>query len=396
MFESVAPAPPDPILGLTDAFKKDERAEKINLTIGVFRDDQGNTPVLSAVKKAEEKLLTDEDTKGYLGIDGSAGFQEKVRELTLGGTFDPSRVSVFQTPGGTGALRVASEFAGKNFPGARIWHSTPTWPNHPGIFEIAGLRNQPYPYLASDGKSLDFTAMMDAIERDGKPGDLICLHACCHNPTGVDPTLDQWTEIAELTAQRGMLPLVDFAYHGFGDGLEEDQSALLELAKQHEEFLVCSSYSKNFGLYGERIGALFAVCGDADAAANVKSSIKGRVRPNYSNPPRHGGLIVATVLGDSALTEEWKTELTQMRSRIHQMRSSFVEEMAKTNCGTDFSFLLQQRGMFSYSGLNPMQVDWLRNEKGIYIVGSGRINVAGITSGNMSYLTQSIAEALTA
>ncbi|MFN3193013.1 MAG: aromatic amino acid transaminase [Aureliella sp.] len=394
MFESVAPSPPDPILGLSEAFNADTRENKINLTIGVYKDDSGATPILGCVKKAEARLLEDEKTKGYLGIDGLGTFCGLARQLTLGDLVDESRVAAFQTPGGTGALRIASDFLAKSFPGVRIWQSTPTWPNHPAIFETAGLNVQSYPYLAADGQSLDFASMMDAIEQNAKVGDIICLHACCHNPTGVDPTPEQWSEIAELTAQRGMLPLVDFAYHGFGLGLEEDRSALTELSKQHEEFLVCSSYSKNFGLYGERIGGLFAVTADASATPNVRSSIKKTIRSNYSNPPRHGGSIVACILDDPELTSEWKSELAQMRERIHRLRSDFVTAAANHGASKDFSFLMQQKGMFSFSGLTPMQVDWLRTEKGIYIVGSGRINVAGVTASNLDYLAQSIAEAL--
>lgn len=394
MFESVASAPPDPILGLTEAFQKDTRPDKINLTIGVYRDEQGKTPVLECVKLAEKVLLETEQTKGYLGIDGQVEFQNLARELTLADLVPANRVAMTQTPGGTGALRVATEFLGRSFPAARIWHSTPTWPNHPSIFETARAEIKAYPYISADKKSLDFAAMMDAIEREGRPGDIICLHACCHNPTGIDPTRDQWSEIAELTAQRGMLPLVDFAYHGFGDGLDEDRASLEELTKQHEEFLVCSSYSKNFGLYSERIGALFTVCPDTESTEKVASAIKQTVRSNYSSPPRHGGSIVATVLGNPELRELWHRELDGMRGRIHAVRELFVEKMK--GHGIDMSFLLAQRGMFSFSGLSPMQVDWLRSEKGIFIVGSGRINVAGITHDNVDQLSAAIAESMKA
>lgn len=396
MLDSVAAAPPDPILGLTDAFQADPRPGKINLTIGVFRDEAGQTPVLHCVKKAEQLLLDSEKSKGYLGIDGLAEFRKLAAELSLGGVVEPERIVAVQTPGGTGALRVAADFLSKNFRGSQVWFSTPTWPNHHSIFETAGLPTRAYPYLGADKRSLDISGMLDTIERDGKIGDVICLHACCHNPTGIDPTPEQWSDIAELTAQRGMLPLVDFAYHGFGDGLEEDRVGLKALAKQHSEMLVCSSYSKNFGLYSERVGALLAVCPTAEQTVSVSSNIKQSVRTNYSNPPRHGGAIVAAVLADPELREMWMNELDAMRSRIHSMRSQFVEAMKAANSPVDFSFLLAQRGMFSYSGLNAMQVDWLRNEKGIYIVNSGRINVAGITASNMGPLTAAIAEALVA
>ncbi len=396
MFDLVAAAPPDPILGLSEAFNKDPRAEKINLTIGVYRDDSGKTPILNSVKRAEERLLSSEDTKGYLGIDGLLAFNQLTQGLTLAGVADEERIVALQTPGGTGALRVAADFAGTVFPGNRIWLSTPTWPNHTAIFQQSGLQCVAYPYLGEDRKSLDFPAMMEAIDAGGRPGDLICVHACCHNPTGVDPDADQWKEIAALTAEKGMLPLVDFAYHGFGLGLEQDRTAIDTLAAHHSEMLVCSSYSKNFGLYSERVGALFAICSDSKSAGSVQSQLKSTVRCNYSNPPRHGGAIVATILADAELRKEWEIELDGMRDRIQSTREMFVKATQSAGAATDFSFLLEQRGMFSFSGLNPMQVDWLKSERGIYIVGSGRINVAGITSANVQYLAESIADCLTA
>jgi aspartate aminotransferase len=394
MFESVAAAPPDPILGIGEAFQKDPRSHKINLTIGVYRDDQGRTAILDSVKQAEAKILASETTKGYLGIDGLTEFNTLATELSMGGIVAADRIAKAQTPGGTGALKVAADFLVKSFPHARVWCSNPTWPNHFSLFEVAGLETKVYPYLASDKRSLDIGGFLDTIEREGRAGDVICLHACCHNPSGIDPTPSQWSDIAELTAQRGILPLIDFAYHGFGDGLEEDRLGIKAIAKQHQEFLVSSSYSKNFGLYSERVGALMAICPSTDVVERVASSIKQSVRANYSNPPRHGASIVATILGDSALKSLWLSELSAMRSRIHAVRKQFVDGMRAAGCGTDFSFLLQQRGMFSFSGLTPMQVDWLRNEKAIYMVGSGRINVAGITSQNLSALCSAINDAL--
>ncbi len=396
MFETLASAPPDPILGLTDAFQQDSRADKINLTIGVYRNEAGQTPILECVKQAERRLLETEASKGYLGIDGLVEFRRLASELTLGDLVPGERVAACQTPGGTGALRVAADFLAKQNARARVWCSTPTWPNHNSIFESAGLETKAYPYLSADRKSLDFAAWLDQLEREGRPGDVLLVHACCHNPTGIDPNREQWSEISELAAQRGMLPLVDFAYHGFGDGLEEDRVALAEISQHHAEFLVCSSYSKNFGLYSERVGALLAVCSTADVASKAASNVKVAVRSNYSNPPRHGGAIVATILDDPQLRQQWLGELAQMRERIHSVRNQFVEAMKRTSSPVDFSFLLSQRGMFSYSGLSPMQVDWLRSNKGIYMVGSGRINVAGITSANIDRLTAAVAEALRA
>ncbi|MCA9195189.1 MAG: aspartate/tyrosine/aromatic aminotransferase [Planctomycetales bacterium] len=394
MFEAVSAAPPDPILGLGEAFLKDPRQHKVNLTIGVYKDAQGQTPVLDCVKKAETLILDQEKSKGYLGIDGLSEFNRLAAELSLGGIVPLSRIAVAQSPGGTGALKVAADFLSANFRGPRVWCSNPTWPNHISLFEVAGLSSQIYPYLAADKCSIDFASLLDKVEREGKVGDVICLHACCHNPSGLDPDAQQWAEIAELTAARGMLPLIDFAYHGFGDGLEEDRVALKAIADKHEEFILCSSFSKNFGLYSERVGAVMAVCKDDGSAERVSSRIKQAVRSNYSNPPRHGGAIVATVLGNATLRSAWELELAAMRNRIHDMRSAFVNGMKEAGCDVDFSFLLGQKGMFSFSGLTPMQVDWLRTEKAVYIVGSGRINVAGITPGNLMPLCQAITEAM--
>ncbi len=394
MFETVAAAPPDPILGLGEAFQNDPRTNKINLTIGVYRDDQGRTAVLDCVKKAEAIILAKESTKGYLGIDGLVEFNRLASELSLADIVGAERVAAAQTPGGTGALKVAADFLAKSFPNARVWCSNPTWPNHFSLFETAGLETKVYPYLAADKKSLDLNAWVDTLEREARAGDAICLHACCHNPSGIDPTADQWEEIAQLTAQRGILPIIDFAYHGFGDGLEEDRLGIRAIAKEHQEFFVCSSYSKNFGLYSERVGGLMAICPTSEVASRVSSNIKQSVRANYSNPPRHGASIVATILADAELKKLWLSELAGMRNRIHSVRKMFVDAMRDLGCPIDFAFLLKQKGMFSFSGLTPMQVDWLRNEKAIYMVGSGRINVAGITSENLQSLCAAINDAI--
>jgi aspartate/tyrosine/aromatic aminotransferase len=394
MFESIAAAPPDPILGLGETFQKDPRAGKINLTIGVYQDEQGRTCILDTVKKAEARLLTSETTKGYLGIDGLKDFARLAGELVLGSIAPLERVAAVQTPGGTGALRVAADFLAVHFPRMRVWFSNPTWPNHLGIFQRAGLESQVYPYLAADKTSLDMSGLIDTLEREARAGDAIVLHACCHNPTGIDPTAEQWNEIAELSAQRGLLPILDFAYQGFGDGPSEDQVALHAIAAHHSEYFVCSSFSKNFGLYSERVGALFGASPTRDSAERLLSQLKQAVRVNYSNPPRHGAAVVATILGDTALKQEWLTELAGMRERIHKMRHSFVDGMRATGCETDFSFLLNQKGMFSYSGLTPMQVDWLKAQKAIYMVGTGRMNVAGMTPANLPALCSAIAQAI--
>jgi aspartate/tyrosine/aromatic aminotransferase len=302
---------------------------------------------------------------------------------------DDGRAATLQTPGGTGGLRVAADFFRSRLSVNRIWVSKPTWANHPGIFSAAGLQVDTYPYLGADGTSLDFDGMLKGLQ-EIPSGDAICLHACCHNPTGIDPTVEQWREIAGVIADRGLIPLVDFAYQGFGDGLCEDASGLAVLISQLDELLICSSFSKNFGLYSERVGALTIVGPSKDATAAALSHAKLCVRTNYSNPPQHGGAIVLTVLTDDALRGEWERELAEMRERINGMRTQFAATMKAKNASRDFSFITRQRGMFSFSGLTPMQVDELRTKYSIYIVNSGRINVAGMTPANMEPLCDAI------
>lgn len=397
MFESLSLAPPDAILGLGEAFKKDPNPQKINLSVGVFKDAAGNTPVLACVKEAEKRLLEGEKTKNYLSIEGLADYGQQVRELLFGKTHEiltSHRAVTAQVPGGTGGLRVAADFLGNKFPGKKVWLSQPTWPNHPNIFKAAGLTVDTYPYIDAAGQGLDFEKMVAAIEKMS-PGDVICLHACCHNPTGVDPTPEQWKKIGDLVTERQLLPLVDFAYQGFGDGLREDARGLLELARPGQELLVCSSFSKNFGLYSERVGALTLVAKDTSAAEAALSHIRTAIRVNYSNPPQHGAAVVATVLADPKLRQQWEEELAAMRQRIHEMRELFVAEMKKRGAKRDFSFLAKQKGMFSYSGLTPVQVDELKNKYAIYIVVSGgRINVAGMTPSNMNALCDAICAVL--
>ncbi len=397
MFDSLSMAPPDAILGLGEAFKKDTNPHKINLSVGVFKDAAGNTPVLASVKEAEKRLLDGEKTKNYLGIEGLPEYGKLVRELLFGADHEvltSGRATTAQCPGGTGALRVAADFLGNKFPGRKLWVSQPTWPNHPNIFKAGGLTVESYPYIDAAGQGLDFDKMTAAIKQMNK-GDIICLHACCHNPTGVDLTPAQWKTVADLVQERELLPLVDFAYQGFGDGLKEDAAGLLELARPGQELLICSSFSKNFGVYCERVGALTIVAPSADAAEAALSHVKSAIRVNYSNPPMHGAAVVSTVLGDAKLRAQWEAELASMRQRIHQMRTLFVEKMKERGAKRDFSFLAQQKGMFSFSGLTPVQVDELKNKYSIYIVVSGgRINVAGMTEANMDTLCDAICAVL--
>lgn len=393
MFESVQAAPPDAILGLTEAFRNDSNPAKINLTVGVYKDATGQTPVLASVKAAEARVLENEASKGYLPIDGSADFNRMTLELYLGADHEiatSGRVAMAQSPGGTGALRVAAEFVSRNLDTNTIWVSQPTWPNHPKVFASGGLTVQEYAWFDADSHAVNIDAVLAAIN-EIPAGDVICLHACCHNPTGADPTPEQWKQIADAVYDRGLLPLLDFAYLGFGSGLTEDATALREFARPGAELLVASSYSKNFGLYRERVGALMVVTDSADTAKTVASQIKTTIRTNYSNPPSHGGAIVEAILSDGELRTQWEGELAEMRERINGMRQLYTELMSARIPDQDFSFIQKQRGMFSYSGLTGEQVDRLREQSSIYIVRSGRINVAGITPDNAETLCDAIA-----
>ncbi|MFO0896515.1 MAG: amino acid aminotransferase [Pirellulales bacterium] len=396
MFESVKTAPPDAILGLADAFRADPHPGKINLSVGSYKDESGITPIMECVKLAEERLLRDERSKDYMSIQGSAAYGQAVQELLFGSQHEAvtsKRLAVAQTPGGTAALRVAADFLAKQFPQATVWVSDPTWPNHPGIFQAAGLAVRTYPYFDKATNGLAWDALKAALS-GVSAGDVVVLHGCCHNPTGIDPTAVQWRELAELLRERRALPLLDFAYQGLAAGLEEDALALRVLAQPGTELLVASSFSKNFGLYNERVGALTAVCRDAATAEAVLSQLKSCIRVNYSNPPSHGGAIVSTVLTDPALRKQWEQELADLRGRIAKMRRLFVDTLSKHGVRQDFSFIERQRGMFSFSGLTPLQVDELRKTHGVYVVGSGRINVAGMTTSNMDALCKAVAAVL--
>lgn len=392
MFEKLQMAPPDPILGLSEAFKKDAHPHKINLSVGVYQDASGKTPILETVKEAERRLLADETNKGYLGIDGLPEYGRHVREMLFGADHDivvRKRGVTAQTPGGTGALRVAADFIAQKLKGHKIWVSNPTWANHPSIFEAAGLQVGNYPYLDAAGTGLDFAALTQALQQI-PAGDAICLHASCHNPTGIDPTVEQWKQIGQILQQRQILPLVDFAYQGFAEGIDEDRAGLVALAEACPELLVCSSFSKNFGLYCERVGAMTLVAPSEEAAQIGLSHVKICIRTNYSNPPKHGGAIVAQVLSSPDLRAKWVLEVSGMRERIASMRQLFVDTLRAKGVQQDFSFITRQRGMFSFSGIKPEQVDKLRSEYGIYIVRSGRINVAGMTEANMDRLCSAI------
>jgi len=396
MFETIVAAPPDPILGLTEAFKKDKNPNKVNLGVGVYKDAAGQTPILASVKTAEERLLASEKTKNYLPIDGQPEFDRATLELLFGPghpVVSGGRTITAQAPGGTGALRVAADFVASTLGKRTVWLSDPTWPNHPQVFQAAGLPTAAYPYFDKATNGVAFDALLRALETVPE-GDVVVLHGCCHNPTGVDLHPDQWQAVGALLADRKLLPLVDFAYQGFASGLEQDAAGLHVLAECCDSLLVASSYSKNFGLYNERVGALTLVAPDADQAEAALSHIKRVARANYSNPPAHGAAVVAAVLTDPQLRKQWEQEVGEMRDRINTMRHLFVETLQDKGVDRDFSFIARQRGMFSFSGLNPDQVKALRDRFAIYIVGSGRISVAGMTDDNMDYLCSAIAEVL--
>ncbi|WMC12118.1 aspartate/tyrosine/aromatic aminotransferase [Oceanimonas pelagia] len=396
MFEKVTAAPADPILGLTDAFRKDARTDKINLGVGIYKDEAGQTPVLRCVKKAEARLVQEQTTKNYLSIEGIEAYGQVVQKLLFGADASiiaEQRARTAQAPGGTGALRIAGEFIARQLDTNTIWISNPTWANHRAVFTAAGLEVKEYGYYNADTKDLDFDAMLASLA-DAKAGDVVLFHGCCHNPTGIDPTAEQWQQLAKLAADKGWLPMFDFAYQGFARGIEEDAFGLREFARHNPELLIASSFSKNFGLYNERVGAFTLVARDADTATTSFSQIKSIIRANYSNPPSHGANVVAIIANDPELYADWQAELKEMRDRIQEMRTLFVEKLAARGVSTDFSFIARQNGMFSFSGLTPEQVARLKDEFGIYIVGSGRISVAGITKANIDALCDGIAAVL--
>nr|WP_295708817.1 amino acid aminotransferase [uncultured Halomonas sp.] len=392
MFEHIERVPGDAILGLIEAFKKDTNPQKVDLGVGVYRDTQGNTPVMRAVKEAEARLLKNETTKTYIGSHGAPSYGEVVLPMVFG-TESPvlkaNRASATQSPGGTGALRLAADFIATQLPGKDIWVSDPTWPNHHGIFTAAGIELHKYPYVDPDNR-LDFDGMRAALKNIPE-GDVVVLHACCHNPTGFDLSHEQWQEVLDIVRERKLLPLIDFAYQGFGEGLDEDAYGVRLLAENLDEAIITSSCSKNFGIYCERTGCLIMVAKDSEQMDNIRSQVAIVARENYSNPPAHGGAIVSEILHDEELTALWREELTEMRDRINTLRRDFVAALKPYGLDEKYACVAEQRGMFSYTGLTPEQVDRLRDEFGIYMVRSGRANVAGFSQENLPYLAKAIA-----
>ncbi|WP_107884651.1 amino acid aminotransferase [Neisseria elongata] len=395
-FDKIEAAPADPILGLGEAFKAETRSNKVNLGIGVYKDAKGNTPIPKAVKEAETRLLANENSKNYLTIDGVAAYNAETQKLLFGADSEiiaSKRAKTAQSLGGTGALRIAAEFVKRQTGAKNVWISSPTWPNHNAIFKAVGINIRDYRYYDKASHGLDWDGLIADLSQ-AEAGDVVLLHGCCHNPTGIDPTPEQWETLAKMSAEKGWLPLFDFAYQGFAHGLEEDAYGLRAFAKLNKELLVASSYSKNFGMYNERVGAFTVVAADADTANRAFSQVKTIIRTLYSNPASHGGNTVAMVLQDVELKAQWVAELDEMRARIKEMRQKFVDLLKEKGAKQDFDFIVKQNGMFSFSGLTPEQVDRLKDEFAIYAVRSGRINVAGITADNIDYLCESIVKVL--
>ncbi|HKO46891.1 MAG TPA: amino acid aminotransferase [Polyangiaceae bacterium] len=395
-FASIPLAPADPILGLTETFVADPNPKKVNLGVGVYQDGSGKVPVLAVVREAEKLWYEKEDSKSYLPIEGVPAYRKEVQELLLGRDsrlIAEGRAVTAQALGGTGALKVGADFLRRFLPESEVYISAPSWENHRALFESAGFVVKEYPYYAADRHGLDFAAMKSALA--ALPAkSIVLLHACCHNPTGVDLSAEQWQELIGIVAERDLMPFIDFAYQGFGDGIEQDAFAVRAFAAAGLPCLISSSFSKSFSLYRERVGAVTFVTADADETKRVTSQVKRTIRTNYSNPSSHGGQVVALVLGNPELRQKWESELTEMRLRIQKMRTLFVKQLEARGIKRDFSFIEQQRGMFSYSGLELEKVRKLRSDFGIYIVDSGRICLAAMNEKNLEYITDAIAKVL--
>jgi aspartate aminotransferase len=396
MFENIKAIPPDPILGLIAAHAADTNPRKIDLGIGVYRDEHGNTPMLDCVVEAEKTLIATQTTKTYLGPPGVVGFNQAIRDLMLGEESEAlaqGRVRTVQTPGGTGALRVAAELVKVAKPEAELWASDPTWANHLALFPGAGIKMHSYPYFDADDSSLRYDEMVQSLQQR-KSGDVVLFHACCHNPCGVSPNPVQWQAIADIASERGFTPMVDIAYMGFERGVEEDCLAVRLFAEQCPEVIVASSCSKNFAMYRERVGAITIIARDADKAMAVESVIHNITRKNYSMPPTHGPAVIDIILHSDELTERWISELSAMRNRINGLRKTMAEKIKTSGIKRDFSFLQRQSGMFSFMGLTKEQVLRLRNEFAIYMVNSSRVNVASFNQKNMDYFVEALAAVL--
>jgi aromatic-amino-acid transaminase len=396
LFEAVELAPRDPILGLAEQFNADPNPAKVNLGVGVYYDDSGKLPLLKCVVEAERAMAETPRPRGYLPIDGIAVYDRAVQALVFGAdsaAVKDKRIATVQALGGTGGLKVGADFLKRLSPAAQVLISDPSWENHRALFANAGFGVATYPYYDPARRGVDFDAMLKALER-AQAGPIVVLHACCHNPTGYDLTPEQWTQVVGAIKQGGLVAFLDMAYQGFGEGIAEDGAAVRQFLDAGIDFLVSTSFSKSFSLYGERVGALSVVCANPDEAARVLSQLKVMIRTNYSNPPTHGAQAVATVLTTPALRSLWEEELAAMRLRIRQMRDALVDKLHAAAVERDMDFIVRQKGMFSYSGMNATQMTRLRNEFGIYGVDSGRICVAALNSGNIDTVAKAIATVL--
>lgn len=395
-FQNVELAPRDPIIGLTEAFVADPRTGKVNLGVGVYCDDNGKIPLLRAVREAERARVEAGVPRGYLPIEGLAAYDAAVQKMLFGADsplIAAGRLVTAQALGGTGALKIGADFLKRINPGAQVLISDPSWENHRALFEGAGFKVGSYPYYDAASHGVNFAGMCSAL-RAAPAGTIIALHACCHNPTGVDLTAEQWREVAQICKAQGLVPMMDIAYQGFGEGVDADAAAVRLFAAEGLSFFVASSFSKSFSLYGERVGALTIVTGSGDESTRVLSQLKRVIRTNYSNPPTHGGSIVAAVLSDPKLRALWEEELAEMRNRVKAMRKALVDGLKSRGVKGDYSYVLKQNGMFSYSGLTAAQVDRLRDEFGIYAVSTGRVCVAALNSKNIDYVCDALAKLL--
>ena len=393
LFAAVELAPPDPILGLNEAFNADARANRVNLGVGVYLGEDGKIPLLDSVRQAEATRLQTPTARGYLPIDGLAAYDQAVQRLLFGEDSElikQGRLVTAQSLGGTGALTIGANFLKRFVPEARVLISDPSWENHRGLFEAAGFAVGTYPYYDAASHGLNFAGMCASLQA-AAPRTVVVLHACCHNPTGVDPTAEQWKQIVSIVRERNLVGFLDLAYQGFAEGIEADSAVVRAFGASGAEFFVASSFSKSFSLYGERVGALTMVTASADESKRVLSQLKRVIRTNYSNPPTHGGALVAAILANPELRKRWESELAAMRERIKSMRELLVELLTKRIPGQDFSFIRRQRGMFSYSGLTSAQVDRLRTEFAIYAVSTGRICVAALNRRNIEPVADAIA-----
>jgi aspartate aminotransferase len=396
VFETLKPLPPDAILGIMTLFRADPHASKIDLSVGVYQDEQGRTPVLASVKRAEQAMLEKQDSKTYVAIAGNASFNRGIEEVLYGKdhpALKAGRVATVQTPGGSGGLSIAGHLVARARPGARIYVSDPTWPNHQPLLKVSGLQLDTYPYYDYAQHRVDFDPMLARLDK-ASAGELVLIHGCCHNPCGADLSREQWHALTELCERRGLVPFIDIAYQGLAEGLDEDAYGVRLMAERLPEVVVVTSCSKNLGLYRERVGAASVVSANAEAAKLAAANAANVARGIYSMPPDHGAAIVSQILGDATLRAQWIKELEEMRGRLNGLRKLLVDKLAARKTPMDFSFIAKERGMFSFLGITKEQVIRLREEFHVYMVESSRINIAGINHSNVDRVADSIAAVL--